>query len=50
MSSAGSDTRETPWMLETPPGSSELEAFPDGALGLAEVEHNPRTERMRAAG
>ena len=31
-SAAGSGTRESPWILKTPPGSSEFEAFRDEAL------------------
>ena len=32
MTPAGSGTRETPWILKTPPLSSEFEAFRDDAL------------------
>jgi hypothetical protein len=32
MTPAGSGTRETPWILQTPPLSSEFEAFRDEAL------------------
>jgi hypothetical protein len=32
MTPAGSGTRETPWILKTPPLSSEFEAFRDEAL------------------
>jgi hypothetical protein len=31
-SASGSGTREAPWLLKTPPGSSEFEAFRDEAL------------------
>ncbi len=52
-------TREDPWMLTTPPGTSEYFMFADGrvgmylpplleALGLAEVTHDARNNRMRA--
>ena len=32
MAPAGSGTREDPWVLKTPPQSSEFEAFRDAAL------------------
>jgi hypothetical protein len=32
MTPTGTGTRETPWILKTPPLSSEFEAFRDGAL------------------
>lgn len=40
MTTTGAGTKEQPWNLYVPP---VLEA-----LGLAEVEHNPRNNRMRA--
>lgn len=51
----GQGTADKPWQLTTPPGTSSFEAYrdPDAdppALGLAEVEHNPRNNRMRALG
>ena len=66
--SKGSGTRQSPWVLKTPPGTSDFEAYRDEtadppalvvqvgknvppvmeALGLAEVEHLPRNNRMRA--
>ncbi|HEY8811523.1 MAG TPA: hypothetical protein VIO86_03420 [Candidatus Dormibacteraeota bacterium] len=68
---SGSGTRQDPWQLTTPSGTSEYtmyrdETLDDGirkgyrgrfgmympplleALGLAEVEHNPKNNRMRA--
>jgi hypothetical protein len=56
----GSGTRDDPWQLTTPPGGwYGLEKGFRGRfanyvppvlerLGLAEVEHNPRTNRIRA--
>ncbi|HEX9095690.1 MAG TPA: hypothetical protein VF990_06250 [Candidatus Dormibacteraeota bacterium] len=47
----GSGTRQSPWVLKTPPGTSEFEAYQLRgleAMGLAEVEHNPKNNRMRA--
>ena len=76
----GSGTRQSPWILKTPPGTSEFEAFREAwarspknpvggwyglkkglrgrfgmyvppvmeAMGLAEVEHLPKNNRMRA--
>lgn len=55
----GQGTEDKPWQPTTPPGTSGFEAYrdPDAdpppvleALGLAEVEHNPRNNRMRALG
>ena len=56
-SAKGSGTREDPWRLKTPPGKSEFTVHRGEAadppalvctLGLAEVEHNARNNRMRA--
>jgi hypothetical protein len=59
----GNGTKDDPWVLTTPPGTSEYRVWRDEgadppalvcqvalleALGLAEVEHNPRNNRMRA--
>ncbi len=68
--SIDSGTRAQPWVLKTPPGTSEFKMFRDETLdppalvcmvgktelrrgrraeaGLAEVEHNPRNNRVRA--
>jgi len=48
----GQGTKDKPWQLTTPSGTSEFVALPPvlEALGLAEVEHNPRNNRMRALG
>jgi hypothetical protein len=47
----GSGTREDPWTLKTPSGSSEYQMYRDEtlleALGLAEVTHDARNNRMR---
>ena len=67
---AGSGTKEDPWALKTPPGSSDYTMFRDDAadpptlvcqvgsttlkyplleeLGLAELTHDPRNNKMRA--
>ena len=58
---AGGGTREQPWTLKTPSGTAEFIAFRDDQLdppalvvkvlkllGLAEVEENPKNNRMRA--
>ncbi|HEY3195266.1 MAG TPA: hypothetical protein VGK42_08535 [Candidatus Dormibacteraeota bacterium] len=74
---AGAGTKESPWQLTTPIGSSEYQMYRDEsasppvggwyglkkglrgrfgmdmpslleALGPAEVEHNPKNNRMRA--
>ena len=84
-SAPGQGTKEDPWVLKTPPGTSEYTMYRDEtadppalvcqvgkttlsyglkkglrgrfgmyvpplmeALGLAELEHNPRNNRMRA--
>ena len=61
----GSGTPEDPWVLKTPPGSSEYRMYRDEsadppalvcqnlpplleALGLAELTHEARNNRMRA--
>ena len=73
----GSGTKQSPWELTTPSGSSQYQMYKDEtasppaivcmvgktelryhlradmpplleALGLAEVEHNPKNNRMRA--
>jgi len=50
----GLGTKQSPWVLKTPPGTSKFEAYgmyvPPvmEAMGLAEVEHNPKNNRMRA--
>jgi hypothetical protein len=68
VSTKGSDTKDDPWELTTPPGTSAYQMWRDEeadpgatgcrsadvpplleALGLAELEHNPRNTRMRAA-
>ena len=57
--SASSGTPADPWRLKTPPLSSDYKNGLRGRfgmyvpplleqLGLAEVEHNPRNNRMRA--
>jgi hypothetical protein len=43
----GSGVPGDPWKLTTPSGSSEFEAVLE-VLGLAEVEHSPRNNSMRA--
>jgi len=68
MGSVGQGTPEDPWVLSTPPGTSEYTMHKDWyglkkglrgrfgmyvpplmeALRLAEMEHNPRNNRMRA--
>lgn len=37
-------TKDNPWPLKTPPGTSEYME----ALGLCELEHQPKNNRMRA--
>ena len=55
----GSGTSEDPWQLQTAPGSSAYTMYRDDdagllvcqvgrALGLVELEHNPRNNRVRA--
>jgi hypothetical protein len=47
----GDGTKQSPWRLTTPSGSSEYTMYMPPlleALGMAEVEHNPRNNRMRA--
>ena len=49
-------SKENPWLLKRPSGASEYRMYRDEtanpplleALGLAELEHNPKNNRMRA--
>lgn len=41
---AAEGLRESLWKVKTPPGTSELEA-----MGLMELEHLPKNNRVRAA-
>lgn len=52
---AGTGTSDDPWQLTTALGSSAYAVFRDvpaapllEALGLVELEHNPRNNRVRA--
>ena len=53
---SGTGTKEDPWRLKTPPLTADYTLYRDDtanpplleALGLAELEHNPRNNRMRA--
>jgi len=58
MAAEGSGSKDDPWRLRTPPGTSEYTMYRDETrdppallvqLGLAELEHNPRNNRMRAS-
>jgi hypothetical protein len=55
----GAGTKENPWVLKTPPGTSEYLMYRDDTanppvlvcqVGKTELryEHNPRNNRMRA--
>lgn len=39
-------TKASPWALKTPPGTDVPPLME--ALGLCELEHNPKNNRMRA--
>jgi hypothetical protein len=39
---SGSGTKDDPWVLKTPPGTSEYRMWRD------ELEHEPRNNRVRA--
>lgn len=43
----GKGTKKDPWVLQTPPGTSEYATLME-ALGMVELEHNSRNNRMRA--
>jgi hypothetical protein len=44
----GTGTKADPWLLTTPPGTSEYLPPLLEALGLAEVTHDAKNNRMRA--
>lgn len=51
MAARGSGTREDPWVLKTPPGSSEYTMYRDETSdppALAELTHEKRNNKMRA--
>ena len=46
---SGSGTAADPWVLKTPPGTSEYQMYRDDTADPPELEHNPRNNRVRAS-